>query len=347
MANPLIIKLKKIAAWTLSLLLTGLVVVVTVTIGWRPLLGAKSRPLTERQFARTPERLERGRYLVNSVAGCFDCHSEVSKQPPKAGEPPKFSKLGAGRIAINQKGFVLAIPNITPDIETGAGTWTDDQFARAIREGIGHDGRTLFPMMPYEDFRHFSDEDLASVVVYIRSLEPVHNQLPKRQLPFVLKRLINSVPQPIQTPVKEVSGQLQRGEYLAELGGCSYCHTPKDKMGHPLPGMDFAGGSQLEEGLAISANITPDPSGISYYDENLFIKTMRTGHVGARPLKLPMPWWVYRNMTDDDLKAIFAYLRTVKPVQHRVDNDEQATLCKLCNQKHGLGADNHKFLAKR
>lgn len=114
-----------------------------------------------------------------------------------------------------------------------------------------------------------------------------------------------------------------------------------------MPGMEYAGGGQFEEGLAISANITPDASGISYYDENLFIKTMRTGHVGARPLKLPMPWWVYRNMTDRDLKALFAYLRTVKAVQHRVDNDEEATLCKLCNQKHGLGVDNHKFLAKR
>lgn len=221
MARPFKAKFKRFAAWTLSLLLTVLVVVVTVTIGWRPLLGAKSRPLTERQFARTPERLERGKYLVNSVAGCFDCHSEVAKETPKPGEAPKFSNLGAGRIAINQKGFVLAIPNITPDIETGAGTWTDDQFARAIREGIGHDGRTLFPMMPYQDFRYFSDEDLASVVVYIRSLEPVHNKLPKRQLPFVLERLINSGPEPIQRPVQEVSGQVQRGEYLAQLGGCS------------------------------------------------------------------------------------------------------------------------------
>ena len=69
-------------------------------------------------------------------------------------------------------------PNLTPDPETGAGSWTDDQLARAMREGVGHDGRALFPIMPYQHYRNMSDEDLASVVVYLRSLPPVHNQLP-------------------------------------------------------------------------------------------------------------------------------------------------------------------------
>ena len=88
-------------------------------------------------------------------------------------------------------------PNLTPDVETGAGTWCDDQLARAIREGIGHDGRALFPMMPYEDFRHMSDEDLASVVVYLRSLAPaVHAELSKTEIIFPVKYLIRSVPEP-------------------------------------------------------------------------------------------------------------------------------------------------------
>src|SRR6185503_8436730 len=94
-------------------------------------------------------------------------------------------------------------PNITPDVETGAGSWTDEQFVRAIREGIGHDGRRLFPMMPYLNFREMSDEDLASVIVYIRSLEPVRNQLPKTVLPEPVKGMLPphqpitaAVPQP-------------------------------------------------------------------------------------------------------------------------------------------------------
>ena len=89
-----------------------------------------------------------------------------------------------------------------------------------------------------------------------------------------------------------------------------------------------------------SANITPDPSGISYYDEALFLEVMRTGSVHARKLSDVMPISVYKNLTDDDLKAIFAYLRTVKPVKHRVDNSELPTDCKVCKQKHGAGASN-------
>jgi hypothetical protein len=104
----------------------------------------------------------------------------------------------------------------------------------------------------------------------------------------------------------------------------------------------FAGGFELKGpfGTVTSANITPDPSGISYYDENLFIQVMRTGKVGARTLSPIMPWIAYRNMTDDDLKAEFAYLRTLKPVHHRVDNTLPATACKICQGKHGAGDQN-------
>ena len=112
-------------------------------------------------------------------------------------------------------------------------------------------------------------------------------------------------------------------------------------MGRPLPGMDLAGGTVFEKfGNITTANITPDPSGISYYDEALFVKTIRTGHVGARPLHVPMPWWIYRNMTDEDLKAIFAYLQTVPAINHRVDNSQAPTLCPMCGLMHGRGDEN-------
>ena len=89
-----------------------------------------------------------------------------------------------------------------------------------------------------------------------------------------------------------------------------------------------------------SANLTPDASGIGYYHEALFVETIRTGSVGARKLNSAMPWWTFRNMTDDDLKAVFAYLRTLKPVHHDVDNTEPSAACKLCGKKHGLGDHN-------
>jgi mono/diheme cytochrome c family protein len=341
MAKPIIKKFKRIAAWVATVLLTGVVVLITVTVGWRPVFGARSRALTDRQFERTPERLVRGKYLVNGPAACFDCHSQVEKdfEELKPGEPLVVTKPGAGRVIFQNAELRLVVPNITPDVETGAGSWTDDQIARAVREGIGHDGRTLFPLMPYDDFKYLSDEDLASIVVYVRSLEPVHNQLPDRKIPFPLSRLINAAPQPINHVIAEEKiDPISRGAYLAKIGHCMSCHTPKDNTGKPIQRMEFAGGEQF--GSAVSANITPDPSGISYYDEKLFIKVLRTGHVGARALNQPMPWWFFRNMNDDDLKSLFAYLRTVKPVHHRVDNSEEATLCKQCNHKHGDGAQN-------
>lgn len=337
MASPLLKKrLMKIVRWGIPSLCTTLAVLVTITIGWRPVLGAKSRPLTDRRFERTPERLARGKYLVNGVLGCFDCHSQLPNDKIAPGTAPEFTSLGAGRLIISNGPMQVAAPNITPDTETGAGSWTDDQLARAIREGIGHDGRTLFPLMPYQDFRELSDEDLAATIVYIRSLPAVHNEVPKPRIPFPLSRLINAVPQPVASPVAaNVSDLVSRGRYLATLGGCSNCHTPKDSRGHPIPGMDFAGGQVFEGfGNVASANITPDASGISYYDEAMFVKTLRTGHVGARPLNFPMPWWVYRNMSDEDLKSLYAFLRTVKPVPHRVDNSEPAALCKVCNHTH-------------
>lgn len=121
-----------------------LAVAISVTIGWRPFLGPRTRPLTDRRFESTPERLARGHYLANAVSGCIYCHSEHDWKAP--GGPVVESKLGAGQIfpVADLPGTVVA-PNITPDTATGAGAWSDDQLARAIREGIRHDGKTLFP----------------------------------------------------------------------------------------------------------------------------------------------------------------------------------------------------------
>lgn len=341
MARRWLKRLLKLAGFGLIGLLLLLSLAITLTIGWRPLIGAKARALVDRRFAPTPARMERGRYLVEGVAGCFTCHSETDWK--SEGAPPMPAKKGAGQ-ALTLDGMPwLVAPNITSDKETGAGDWSDDSIARAIREGIGHDGRALFPLMPYTFYRKMSDEDIGSIVVYLRSLAPVRNALPRTEIPFPVSRLIQSAPQPVAAPVQppDMSDAVKRGEYLATLAACVDCHTPKDE-GQPLAGMDFAGGFIMNEpGRKVaSANITPDATGISYYDEALFVTLMRTGHVKARTLSPIMPWSTYRNMTDEDLKAIFAYLRTLKPVRHQVDNTERPTPCKLCRQQHGLGERN-------
>jgi mono/diheme cytochrome c family protein len=149
---------------------------------------------------------------------------------------------------------------------------------------------------------------------------------------------------PVTAPVSppDSSDPVKRGEYLATVGLCGDCHTPLDEKMQLIQELAFAGGRSLVGGWGelASHNITPDPSGIAHYDEDLFIKVLRTGNPGGRQLNPIMLWGYYRNMTDEDLKAIFAYLQSLKPVKHRVDNTEPPTYCKLCRQTHGFGDRN-------
>jgi hypothetical protein len=136
-------------------------------------------------------------------------------------------------------------------------------------------------------FHSMSDKDLASVIVYLRSLPPVHKQRPPTELIFPVKYLIRNVPEPLGTPVPEpdVSTPEKRGKYLVTIAECTDCHTPQER-GQPLPGMDFAAGFVFDgpSGRVASANITPDPSGISYYEQAIFTQAIRTGFVGAQKL---------------------------------------------------------------
>lgn len=339
--------MKRVLKWlatSVLVLACLLAVAITATIGWRPILGPKARAVTSRKFESTPQRLERGKYLVTAVTGCFGCHSEHDWKSHGAPVMPGMEGSGEVMPIAELPGRIVA-SNITSDKETGIGNWGDDELARAIREGIGRDGRALFPMMPYEHFRKMSDEDLASVIVFIRTVPPVRHPLPQTNIVFPVKYLIRSAPQPVTEPISNdtatSSDPVKRGAYLLNLADCSACHTPQVR-GQGVPGMYLAGGFPLTGpwGSVFSANITPDASGISYYDESLFVQVLRTGYVRARELKPIMPYGEYKNMSDDDLKAIFAYLRTVAPVQHRVDNAENVSQCKLCQQKHGGGEQN-------
>lgn len=336
--------------WVKIVLATVIVLVVAIGVGavkifgLRTFIGARSRELTSRTFERTPTRLERGKYLVNAM-GCLYCHSPHDWAKPDEAVPPGMEGAGQQLPYTDLPGRVIA-PNLTPDKETGAGNWSDDMLARAVREGIGHDDRTLFPIMPYAHYRSMPDEDLASIVTYLRSLSAARNPLPKTEVVFPVKYLMRNAPQPITAPVAQpdLSDPVKRGSFLVNLVGCADCHTPVDAHHTPITGMDFSGGQIIQGpwGKVATANLTPDPTGIPYYDEALFIRAMRTGAVGSRELSRAMPWLVVRNMTDQDLAAIFAYLKTLKPVNHRVDNSLPATLCPLDGAMHGAGNQNLK-----
>lgn len=337
---------KKVVAVVAALLVAVVVIGLPAMVGIRPFLGPKSRALTARSFEATPERLARGKYLLTSGRPpCVMCHSPLEPTADGGLAVPAGKEFSGRSFDVDGAPFVTA-PNLTPDPETGIGTWTDDQIARAIREGISHDGRALFPIMPYEKFHDMTDEDLAAVVVYLRSLPPVRHELPKTAIPFPLNRLINGAPEPVTAPVtRDLSTPEKRGAYIAQMGVCTDCHTPRDDKGNVRTDMAFAGGTAMPFGnrkVVYSANLTPAVNGIPYYTEDLFIETIRTGKVRSRTLDSMMPWQVYRNMTDQDLKDLFAYLKSLKPVDHYVDNSLPPTFCPKCGLTHGGGERNRK-----
>lgn len=315
-----------------------------------PAAALSASVLEMEPIARTPARLARGQYLVEGLLQCPFCHSEddFAQRPVRPVEGKKDGGLDLGDVGL-PKGNRVVAPNISSDSDYGAGKWKDSDFVRALRQGIGHDGRTLFPMMPYQYFRTLSDEDLASVIVYERSMAPVHTEQPKTTLTDDIKKTFKPLEPLAHVPEPDRSDRLAYGKYLVIVGHCDACHTPQDEQGNPLPGMAFAGGQDLSGAWGpdpkkiipvVSLNLTPDPSGISYFDEQMFINVIRTGQVNARLLASIMPWSYFRNLSDEDLKAIFGYLRTLKPVQHRVDNTEEIHYCKRCRGKHGFGERN-------
>jgi mono/diheme cytochrome c family protein len=334
---------------TVLLGLVGLVVLLVLgaitAVGWEVVFGPNARPVTDRAFEPTEARLARGKYLIEGPTHCLHCHSEHDFSDPTY--PVVQARRGAGwEMPVPELGRVVA-PNITPDPETGIGAWTDDEIARAIQEGVSRDGTALFPVMPYPMFARLDDEDLASIVVYIRTLAPVRNELPRTELIFPLKYIVNTIPEPLTgpRPSRPSGTAVERGEYLATLATCKECHSPVDGQGTPLPGMAFGGGGIFHDpgqnGRPVaSMNLTPDASGIAHYDEAFFIDVMRSGQLTGRTLSHIMPFEAFRNMTDDDLSDLWAYVWTQPAVSHRISNTDPPTMCALCNQEHGLGALN-------
>ncbi len=293
----------------------------------------KQAPPSAIKVAMTPERIARGAYVFTSIADCDGCHSQ--RDFSLVGGPVVVSGRGQGMVLsdwnIGLPGFVVA-PNLTPDVETGLGKWTDGEKIRAIRDGVDREGNALFPMMPYQGFRNMSDDDVEAVVAFLDSLPPVKNPLPKTKLDFVPALTIKSLPRPAgSVPHPDQGNRKQYGQYLVGLAGCQDCHTPSDAHGQPLPGKDFAGGQRFETkfGTAVSANITPDPeTGTGKWSAEFFAKKFYDykpyAENGCPKLPGPeaftlMPWLDFSRITPDDLTAIYTHLRSVAPVHNAVE----------------------------
>ncbi len=262
-------------------------------------------------YAQAETLLERGTYLVQGIVACGNCHT------PQGPDGPVEGMELAGQFLIEVEGaFTAYAPNITPDRETGIGNWTDEQIATVIREGRRPDGSIVGPPMPIELYRDISDRDVAAIVAYLRTVPPVRNGVPRSvyhiPLPPSYGPPVESVP---ETPREDA---VAYGAYLAgPLGHCIECHTPHVD-GHP----DYenrlgAGGWVLEGpwGIAVTRNITPHPEdGIGQWTDAQIKRAITQGiSADGNPLSPPMGFSYYKTISDADLDAIVAYLRSLPP----------------------------------
>lgn len=256
--------------------------------------------------------VERGRYLVNGIAACGNCHT-----PQGPGGPAPGREL-AGGTPFKEVLFTAYAANITPDPETGIGKWTDAQIAVAIREGKRPDGSLIGPPMPFAFYKHISDADLAAMVAYLRSVPPVTNAVPKSDYRMPLP--------PAWTPPVALVPEVTRvnpvayGAYMAgPLGHCLDCHTPLLPNGQRDMARAGAGGQPFEGpwGVSVARNITSDPEhGLGKWTDGEIVQAVTKGirPDGAR-LFPPMGFHYYASITPEDLAALVAYLRTLPPRQ--------------------------------
>jgi mono/diheme cytochrome c family protein len=320
--------LKKVLTATLALV----VIVPAAGVSFLYIRTPALNPPSPRKVPMTPERIARGRYLFQRVADCDGCHSQ--RDFTRFGGPVTESGRGRGNVLSAMldglPGTVVA-PNITPDPETGIGAWTDGEKIRAIREGVDRDGRALFPMMPYGQLRNMSDEDVESLVAYLDLLPPVRNPLPQTALTFPVNLMIRMAPKPAgSVPPPSRGDRVKYGEYLVTIAGCGDCHTPMEK-GQPVAGMEFGGGRKFSgsRGTVVTANITPDiETGLGKWSEEFFLKKFYDykGYAEQGPPAITgpeqftlMPWLNLSQLPPEDLGAIYAFLRTVKPIRHAVE----------------------------
>ncbi|HUF88656.1 MAG TPA: c-type cytochrome [Gemmatimonadota bacterium] len=276
----------------------------------------------------TPQLLARGEYLFRDVAVCAECHTP--RRPDLAGEAIDEEELGAGGnpFPLGSAGTLYA-KNITP---AGIGEWSDGEIVRALRDGVSRDGSALFPLMPYYNYRQLSERDLHALVAYTRTLDPRPSRIPERQLKFPMKLIIRLMPSPGgEYPAEPPRTTLvEYGRYLVTAASCGDCHSPMDDRGQPVAGREFSGGSPFPTGdgwVAYTSNITPDSAtGIGAWSRERFIgafKAREPERSAPRPRapderSSPMPWLAYAGMTEEDLGAIYDYLRTLEPVRHEV-----------------------------
>ena len=272
-------------------------------------------PVASSSIGSASDLVERGEYVTRNVSVCGSCHTQDRKPdgPLIGGFAFKDWRLGTIRSA-----------NLTPDSATGLGRWSESEIVRAIRNGQRKDGRLLAPVMRYEWFHEMSDRDAFAVARYLKSLPPVSHRVAQNPN-FVFRIARSSFLGPIKgnpPPAPPRGPTAEYGMYLSHIALCVDCHTPTSGLQSKLDRSRlFAGNAHpTKDFTANPSNITPDSTtGIGKWSEEDFLRTIRTGEDPQRhTLNDFMPWRQLRRMSDDDLRAIYLYLRTVQPVRNQI-----------------------------
>lgn len=309
--------IRKILKWTgfvLLFIITG----VSVTASLRQHLKYEA-PYPNIKASTDSAVIAKGKHIVLGPGHCVDCHSSTKNVD---------SVLKLSQEPVLSGGYSFDLPfgkfytrNLTPDSATGIGGMTDGEIARVLRYSVKKNGEAVLPFMP---FQNMSDEDLTAVVSYLRSLKPEKKEIPDHKY-NVMGRLIKAFlikpsgpTEPIAASITSDTTAVYGKHLVMAVANCNECHTKRDGIGNYV-GEPLAGGTAFEEPgkpTLFTPNLTPHPSGRIYnWSQDDFIKRFRLGKV------IPyshMPWESYSRMTDDELKAIYKYLRSLKPVNTEI-----------------------------
>lgn len=266
-------------------------------------------PMPDIKASNDSAVIAKGKHIVLGPGHCADCHSSI----PNVDSIVKLNQevpMSGGHAFKFDLGTFYA-KNLTPDKETGIGNMSDGEIARLLRYGVKKNGEAALPFMP---FQNMSDEDLTAIVSYLRTLQPIRNQVPDHQYTamgkmvkaFMLKP--EGPTEPTRVGVPEDSTAEYGKHMVMAVANCNECHTKRDDIGRYI-GKPLAGGWVME-GIEVP-NLTPHPSSrIFSWSEDMFVKRFRMGRTNP---KSHMPWEAFGRMTDLELKAIYRYLQTVAP----------------------------------
>ena len=319
--------MKKWKKIILGILLVGMITIVSA-LGYIKFALPAVDAAPVMKVEPSPERIARGEYLANHVAVCIDCHSK--RDWSKFSGPPTPGTFGMGGDIFDQKfGFpgVYYAKNITPE---GISRYTDGELFRVITTGVSKEGKAMFPVMPFHYYGQMAEEDIQSIIAYIRTLKPIKNTVPESQSDFPMNFIINTIPHKASlTQLPPKTDVVNYGRYLTNAASCIECHTKFEK-GSLVKGSEFGGGREFpfpDGSVVRSSNISPDmETGIGGWDEETFVSLFRA-HSDSATLNTTlspgdfntiMPWTMFGKMTEEDLRAIFAYLKTIPAVNNSV-----------------------------